>query len=231
MLLMARKENNEDVQKTRLFDIWKELGVSFETFYKAVAPAGVSQGGFRNYLYREPPEAIIRKAELFKSRMLSIGETLVSTGDGKLRVIGSVGAGGNPDSQRDDEQLNVPIEFARPDWRGLVVEENAVSMMPYIQPGDTIVIKPHHSPRLGKFTVIRDEANPSAMFVKKAAFDGEQFVYESLNPGSDHKKAEGFISLGYVVGLISADESLKIGPIEAGIDESFFARVFRSRLP
>jgi hypothetical protein len=37
--------------------------------------------------------------------------------------------------------------------------------------------------------------------------------------------------VGLVVGIISADQSIKIGPIDVGIDEDFIHSQLRSRLP
>ena len=231
MLLMARKrKDGEDGYKSRLWHIKKELGIEAETLWKNLK-LEMSLGAFNNYLYRDPPEWLLKKAERYYAMAMNIGSPLSSTGEGLLRVVASVGAGGHPDSQRDEEPLHVPIEFSHPDYRGMVIEQSGSSMMPYLHPGDTIVLKPQLIVKLGKFMVIRNDSSPTELFVKKAEFNGDRFIFKSLNPKHDDIVGDGYSLVGLVVGIISADQSIKIGPIDVGIDEDFIHSQLRSRLP
>ena len=233
MLLMARKQEGEGAQKTRLWEIKKELGLKGESFYNALN-IGEALGleAFLNYLYREPPPWLIRKAEAYRERFHGPDVLqLKSTGEGKLKVVGSVGAGGHPDWQGDDNELDVPIEFSKLDWRGFTIDQAGSSMMPYLHPGDTIVLKPQLIVRIGKFMVIRNESRPTELYVKKAEFIDDRFVFKSLNPKHEDIVADGYSLVGLVVGIISADQSIKIGPIDNGIDEEFMEFQFLSRLP
>lgn len=56
----------------------------------------------------------------------------------------------------------------------------------------------------------------------------ELVSYNTTFPPID---AEEVVTLGYLVGLISANGGLKIGPIDAGIDEHYIEMELTSRLP
>ena len=233
MICMARKHIGEEVYKSRLWEIKRDLNYKSELMWSKLKldETDMSLEAFRNYFYRVPPDWLIEKAEALLRGGQQEPRTLISKGHGVLKVIGSVGAGGHVMSQRDDDELSVPIEFSFREWRGMVINSDGGSMMPYLHPGDTIVIQPQQMVKLGKFMVIRNEADPSLIYVKKAGFEGKRFVFQSLNPDYDDILGEGYLPIGYVVGIISADERIKIGPVETGIDEEFIRKELSSRLP
>ncbi|MBS1702881.1 MAG: S24 family peptidase [Armatimonadetes bacterium] len=235
MLVMAlRKEGDGDVAENPLVHLRDKYNLKVSAMYAALRPQfqqEISLGGFRNYFYREVPNWLEKAAFDYYERGKGIGRPPVAGQTGRLKVIGGVGAGGSPSNNMHESELEVPIEFADPDWRGFVVESDGRSMMPYIQPGDTVIVKPDRIPKQRKFMVISNDRDPSELYVKKVLHDGEKSIFVSTNPGASPLDMTGLSVVGLVVGVISADSRLKIGPYEEGISGEYIDQQFRLRLP
>lgn len=177
------------------------------------------------------PDWLVNAVENGLKSAVEFGQRLIPAGFGKLQVIGGVGAGGHPSNNMDENEMVVPIEFAEPTWRGMIVESDSRSMMPYVQPGDTVVIKPTRTPMLKKFMVIQSDTDPNTMYVKKVDYRNDGFVLVNTNPESAPLDMQGLSVVGIVVGLISADMKVRIGPYEPGLSEEYMISQLRSRLP
>lgn len=188
---------------------------------------GMSRGTYKNYEYQQAPsDEMLEKVASISGAM----KPLVPARSAKLRVVGSVGAGPVPLSEIDEYGIYVPIEFAQPDYQGLVLGSDAISMWPYLQPGDTLVAKPSSTPRAGKWVLVR-LGNDLTPVVKKMEVHKGALILRSLNPASESPSIDGATMLGVVTGLISADGRMKIGPEDSGIDERYMELHLGSRLP
>lgn len=222
-----------------LKEIARKRGMTATAMYRLVADKLfdlngklIREEGFRSRYNRgNEPRWLVELVERLLDDAQGTGRSLVSTGFGKLKIVGGIGAGGSPSNYMDEDELHVPIEFSNPDWRGFVVESDARSMMPYIQPGDTVVIKLDRIPRLRKFMVIQDDRDPSKLYVKKVDHKEDRTVFVSTNPETPPVDMKGLSLIGLVIGVISADMSLKLGPAESGVSAEYFREQLGGRLP
>lgn len=232
-------------QHSELGEVREKLGVTVKQLW-AMLGHPMSVEAFRNYMYRTPPDDLIGQARrLLAERSTPAGtisnrifQELKSKGTSKLKLFGSVGAGDESPNTMDDYALEAPAEFCRPEWGGLVVRDKATSAMPYVQPGDTIVLMPCKVIKLNKFMLISMNDDPSVRMLKCAAYNKQtqDFFFESANPDAAHVtrdsvSEEGCSIEGLLIGIISGDGRLKIGPHTDGIDREFIESYFRARLP
>lgn len=186
---------------------------------------GLSFTTYRNYEYRKPPPALLEKART----MLRGLETLTAAPSGVIPRLGAIGANTRgPIYAGDDGQMEVPIRFARPEYTGVSVQANEYSMLPYIQPGDTLVFK--KGSRMDRFVAVRLQGETLPV-CKKLTIDAGRAVLRSTNPDYEDIPAEGHEILGYCVGIIPADDRLSIGPDDAGISENYLRDLLSARLP
>lgn len=201
--------------------------------YAALKPffkTEITMGGFRNYFYREVPDWL----EDLAIQEFDSGDRIRQTragATGKLKILGGIGAGGSPMSGTYEQEMEVPIEFAQQGWRAFVVESDARSMMPFIQPGDIVVLVPDKVAKLHKLMAIQDSRDPSVLYVKKVEHDGERTIFVSTNKNSSPLDMTGLGPVGRVVGIISGDGKLRIGPHEDGITVEYIHEQLGRRLP
>lgn len=80
------------------------------------------------------------------------------------------------------------------------------SMMPLLEPNDTLVFQRSDVPRIGHVILFRSDENQ--VTVKKLAHDGTNFVLVPLNSRYDKQIAEGAM-LGYLVGIVREKGTLR----------------------
>lgn len=80
------------------------------------------------------------------------------------------------------------------------------SMMPLLEPGDTLVFQKSDVPRLGYIILFR--SNENTVTVKKLAHDGTNYVLKPLNPRYQDNLADGTM-LGYLVGIVREKGTLR----------------------
>jgi hypothetical protein len=215
-------------RRMTVFELYESVkGVLFDPNGKKI-----SEEAFRSRYNRgNEPKWLIDSVNNSFINGATVGRFLVATGLGKLKIVGGVGAGGVPSNNMDEQELYVPIEFSNEAWRGMVVENDARSLMPFIQPGDTVVLKPTSTPMLRKFMVVQDARDPNTLYVKQVLHVDGAFVFVNTNKDVEPIDMVGLILVGLVVGVISADMRLKIGPNESGISPEYFEEQLRGRLP
>ena len=147
---------------------------------------------------------------------------------GKLKVYGSIGAGDTPQTESDFEVLDVPAEFDQPDFGGLTCEGD--SMMPYIHPGDSLVFRNESRPRRGMVFAIR-KVGESYPCVKEIGYLNGDWWLVPWNPKHEKALLGNAAVLGVLVGIISKDETLKMGPVPDGMDQEYIVRKLMNRLP
>lgn len=196
---------------------------------------GVRRSVYKNWEYgmNAPPASIIARLEdlgleASKERAKAMAK-LRSGATARLKVLGSIGAGSGPDGQPDPEELeSVPVEFARSDYSGLVVEGD--SMLPYLQPGDILVFKDTRIPKLNKIMAVRVDGGPELLVKRATHAGGDGWELHSANPSYPPvHPGHQLECLGYLVGIIG--DTIRIGPEELGIDEKYIEVHLRSRLP
>lgn len=199
---------------------------------------GVNRSRYANWeigrAYPRPREAT-RFEDMEASELLVVREQrtgfapLTPTPLAKIKLWGPVGAGVEPNLRDGERDLYVPADFAADDFGGLVCDGD--SMLPYLHPGDYLIFKECKDVRLDKLFAVRppDGGEP---LVKKLVYDaGEgEWILRSLNPRYPDKSATHYELMGYLVGLISANSGLKLGPDRRGIDERYIEDNLKSRL-
>lgn len=207
-----------------LTDLRAKLRYTQEEMAQAL---GLKRGTYKNYEYIiDPPDDLLAQVRAMVSQM----RPTAAAPTGRLRVIGSAGAGPIPASESDEDLMYVPVQFAREDYQGLVLGQDALSMWPYLHPGDTLIFKASATPRAGKIVAVR-LAGESMPVVKKMTVEAGRLALVSLNPSYPHPDIEGATMLGVLAGIISADNRVQIGPEDAGLSETDIESYFRSRLP
>ena len=119
---------------------------------------------------------------------------------GMVKIYGPISAGGGNVAQVDWSEIEVPIEFSRQDYGGLVVDGD--SMMPFLHHGDVCIfkdwqqVKPNH--------IVAAALPDGSWVVKKAIYRGDRFILESLNPTYDPIESS-FKIAGFLVGFVRDD--------------------------
>lgn len=80
------------------------------------------------------------------------------------------------------------------------------SMMPLLEPGDTLVFQRSDVPKIGHVILFR--SHEGLITVKKLAHDGANFVLRPLNPRYQENLAEGMM-LGFLVGIVREKGTLR----------------------
>lgn len=195
---------------------------------------GVQRSVYKNWEYGSnmPPATVLERLhdmgmEASKERR-QVMSKLRSGAVARLKVLGAIGAGTEPNSQPEPSELDsVPVEFARADYSGLVVEGD--SMLPYLQPGDILVFKDSKIPKLNRIMAVRVDDAPE-LLVKRLVHGPEGWELHSANPAYKPIVATHKIEcLGFLVGVIG--DALRLGPDERGLDEQYIETHLRSRLP
>lgn len=191
---------------------------------------GTTRATYKNWEYgaAQIPERVLKRLSTLEQRSVQGFSQLQPAPMGTLRILGGIGAGSEPGDSDDDIQ-SVPIEFTGPDIGGLICEGD--SMMPYLHPGDILVFVEHQSPRIGKlFAVRKPNGRP---IVKKLIHEKEHgFALKSFNPNQpDITSIDGYELMGFLIGFISPDGGVKVGPFRSGIDERYIDDALRGRLP
>lgn len=219
--------NTPSQEALELVSIRKKLRLKQREMADAL---GVGFDRYRNMEYRHPTKEALDAARFMLAKDQPIGLLgLRPTATGKLRVLGSVGAGPGPEYARDDWEMYVPVEFSRDDYGGLTVPPDATSMLPTIHPGDTLIFKVQPVPKLNKILAVRLPGDTYPV-VKKCVYKDGKLTLRSLNPEFPDLAIDGGEVLGYLVGIISVDYTIRIGPEDSGIDERFVEDHMRSRL-
>lgn len=183
---------------------------------------------YRNYEYRNVPERVLDLARDILVRANGLrGVRQAPTG--KLKVLGSTGAGDSPIYEPDEDFIFVPIEFVRNEYGATTVEANQFSMLPYIHPGDTLIFKRTDTPKLDKIIAVRLRGETESV-VKKCTLVERRLVLRSYNPDYPDIPIDGSTVLGYLTGIVGVDGAFRLGPEDGGIDESYIESQLRSRL-
>lgn len=125
-----------------------------------------------------------------------------------IPVIGRASAGPGADDHFESE-IYIPAHMATAHGVcGYIAEGD--SMMPWIHPGDIVVVRPHHSERLGYAFLI--EREPGTYSVKMLGYDGKEWEFRSLNPKYEPERSPARL-IGYVIGiyrLIGSTETMML---------------------
>lgn len=113
----------------------------------------------------------------------------------KVPVVGTASAGPGAYVHPDQYSVYVPSSMVLHESRAWEAEGD--SMMPWIQPGDVIIARPHKTPRPGYPMLVRNQEGE--MMVKIIAYEGGHFVLRSLNPAYPDIPAQ-VEYIGYVTG-------------------------------
>lgn len=193
---------------------------------------GAKRTQYANWEYgQEPPLEFIKKFEDIEKKIVEepSGLTfLVPRPTGTLKILGTIGALTEADGREMEELQSLPIEFCEPDFGGLICEGE--SMMPYLHPGDILVFREHQTPRLNRIFAVR-RPDTAKLIVKKLVYEEETFKLINFNAVKrEVDPVEGMQLIGYLVGIVSQDGAVKIGPVRTGIDEHYIDNQFRSRI-
>lgn len=180
---------------------------------------------YRGWEYRnEPPQWAMEKARSMTVNLKPVAASAM----GPIRYAGTIGAGPAPDGHIDEDLLWVPLQYTGADRAAFVLPSDAFSALPYLQPGDTLVF--------------REGINGLNKFVAARLRDGEQLVcklliYEngspklrSPNPNYPDIEMEDVQLVGVLIGIISPDGEVMIGPYLSGIDPQYIDSRLRGRL-
>lgn len=198
---------------------------------------GVKRSAYKNWEYGDnmPPDSVLptlrdlgmEDAPIVRAGVRTKPRRLVSGRVGRLRIAGAVAAGDGANDIEPEELDNVPIEFAQPDYSGLIAD--GPSMLPYIQPGDILVFKDSKVPKLNRIVCARIDADPQ-LVVKTLTHSGDQWVLEAANANFGSIIPTHHLDMiGYLVGIIG--DGIRIGPDERGLDIRAIDGYLRSRLP
>lgn len=166
---------NRTPEAAELVAIRESLRFTQEQF---AAKLGMEFSQYRNNEYRKPSADILRKARALKNEGY---EPLVGA-MGSIKRLGAIGANHHgPGYEGDENEMIVPIAFAKEDYRGVPVPSGELSMIPFIQPGDTLIFKPGSKLHMFVAARLRGETLPVC---KKLTTDVEgRAVLRSMNPG------------------------------------------------
>lgn len=204
-----------------LVEIRKHLRFSQAKFAQLL---GLGFATYKNYEYRDVPPEVMKKARSMR------GDGMVElTGQtGTIQKLGAIGANlHGPGYQGDDDEMIVPIAFARPDYKGVPVPSGEYSMLPFIQPGDTLVFK--GGSKLHMFVAARLQGETLPV-CKKLTTEAGRAVLRSMNPDYADIPADGHEIVGYLVGIIPADSPLIIGPYDEGLNDITIKTLLNGRL-
>lgn len=148
---------------------------------------------------------------------------------GKLRLEGTVGAGEADLWEIDEDIVFVPVEFSADNLRGLIVHSEGVSMLPYVHPGDLAVIRQTRAKQYGKIGAVRERDASTSILKVIAYVDGREEL-QSTNPKFEPITDGNYEYRGVLVGLMSGDGQLKIGPIDSGLSVEDIKRMLSRRL-
>lgn len=184
------------------------------------------RGTYKNYEYTQSPTP----AMLQTARRMADGlRPLSAIPTGPIEVLGAIGANTKgPDSEPDADEMQVPIAFAREDYKGVPVPAGEFSMVPYIHPGDTLIFK--KGSKMDKFVAVRLDGETLPVCKKLTVSKGKP-IFKSMGKGYAEIDASNHQVLGYLVGIVSADMTLIIGPDDRGYNEASIREAIGSRLP
>lgn len=212
--------------------IRKRLRLSQNDFAKRL---GLELKTYKHYEYgvNAPPE-VVRAAERLEGRPRGTTGSdalarLRAIRPGKLRLLGTVGAGEADVWHIDDVgNIPIPIQFERDDFGGLIVHDRGYSLLPYVQPGDLAIIK--HTPihKVGKIGAVAEE--DGLLILKNVEIDHGAIVLRSTNPKFPDIREGEHQYKGVLVGIMSADGALILGPYEDGIGVDDLKRIFGGRI-
>lgn len=197
------------------------------------ATFGLSRAQYKNYEYQvRPPDDMLRTARLMLAEFQSRGglRTLRPMQMASIPVFGSAGAGSPPTSSRDSGEVFVPIEFFQPDYHGIVLEPDALSMLPYLHPGDTLIFKDTEQAKAGKIMAI-NPGDGELPIVKKIRYGESGIILHSFNAEFPDVPLAGGRVLGFLVGLIGLNQDFRVGPEDSGLTEHHIEELFRARIP
>ncbi len=201
---LARWESNGDVPLKKMPTIASKLNIKETWFYDG------------NDLPPADKDRIVPPETGHTSGLRRV----VSAPMTKLKITGVVGAGPenlDPDAFDPDREIYVPISISGHDHTAMVV--SGPSMLPHIQPGDTLIFKDSPTVRLDKVNAIRAEGG---VLAKEVTLGQGSLALVSYNEDTPPVPAEGAIALGYLVCLVSADGQLVVGPVPSGIGRRTF---------
>ena len=120
-------------------------------------------------------------------------------------------AGPGADAAEIEKELYIPADMAPvPGVTAYVAEGD--SMMPWIHPGDIVIIRPHQTERLG-FAFLVERADGSYS-LKMLAHDGQDWELRSLNPKYEPERSHARL-IGYVIGIYRLSGTTEITMLDS----------------
>ena len=181
------------------------------------AALGVDRARYKNWEYQHtaPPADLIAKAEQMVSGQepSEVGPLMPVRPMPMVRipVVGHVSAGPGADAAEIEKELYIPADMAPvPGVTAYVAEGD--SMMPWIHPGDIVIIRPHQTERLG-FAFLVERADGSYS-LKMLAHDGQDWELRSLNPKYEPERSHARL-IGYVIGIYRLSGTTEITMLDS----------------
>jgi phage repressor protein C with HTH and peptisase S24 domain len=119
---------------------------------------------------------------------------------GKLKIYGAISAGLGNTSSIDAVEMDVPIQFARDDYGGLIIEGN--SMEPFLRPSDVAIFRDWYAEKPGH--VVAAQLGTGEYVAKFMDTTRHGYRLRSFNPEYPDI-LDNFRILGFLVGYIRDD--------------------------
>ena len=197
-----------------LRDIRERIGISQKSMAELLLGKEAHRSTYANWENdtASVPLTILEKARaLDRQRVILAGVggpnfgSLTAEDSGRVKIYGGVLAGTGNASSIDALELDVPIQFARDDYGGMVVQGD--SMLPLLAPGDTVIFRDWTQPKAGYVFAAKivDGPDKGNWVVKLLAIHNDRFVLRSLN--GEYEDVFGPFQLaGFLVGIVHDEE-------------------------
>lgn len=121
---------------------------------------------------------------------------------GVLKIYGAISAGHGNTSTIDPDEIDFPLQFARPDFGALWVEGD--SMMPALMPSDLAIFKDWTTEKVGR--IMAAQLATGEWVVKQLVYRDANFKLHSLN--GDYPDIDPPFSIsGFLVGVVRDEGS------------------------
>ena len=191
---------------------------------------GVPVGRYKHWEYKtQPPADVMRKAEALVAGQPSTGPDLDRPGK-TIPLMEPVAADRIGLWSVQDGHVTVPEEFSRDNYAGLLVDGHAPQFLPLIHPNDLLVVRQTRAINIGRLSILQYRGEPQ---LRLATVGTQAFQPEQPAPGAPNASLTppgDWESRGVLVGLLSGDGVLKIGPVDDGFNVHFLVSLFGSRL-
>lgn len=142
---------------------------------------------------------------------------------GKLKIYGTISAGLGNTSSIDAVEMDVPIQFARDDYGGLIIEGN--SMEPFLRPSDVAIFRDWYAEKPGH--VVAAQLGTGEYVAKFMDTTRNGYRLRSFN--TEYPDIlDDFRILGFLVGYIRDDgpeRIIRLNPYGLKADRDTVARL------